>query len=111
MCSHKTAGKTTHPFLHLKTNSYNCSHKAIGGKKTAHNPNFLRCSSRTGKSPVLHLEVKFESAVLSKNIMTSDSLPKIHSLEVEDFKVGLYIKKLWWVLMKIKNGLVTQKLL
>ncbi len=89
----KQDGKTTHPFLHLETDSYSYSHETVGGKKSAHNTYFLRCSSRTGKSPLLHLEVKFERAVLS-NIMTNASLPTIHNLEVEDFKVGLYIKKI-----------------
>ncbi len=93
MCSHKTAGKNNTQFLHLQTDSYSCSHKTEGGKKTAHKPCFLRCSSRTGKSPILHLEVNFERAVLSNNIMTSASLPTIHNLKVEDFKVELYIKK------------------
>jgi hypothetical protein len=54
--------------------------------------------------------VNFEGAVLSNNIMTSASLRTIH-MELEDFKVGLYIKKLLWVFLKSKNGMVTPKLL
>jgi hypothetical protein len=54
--------------------------------------------------------VNFEGAVLSNNIMASASLPTIH-MELEDFKVGLYIQKLWWVFMKSRNGMATPKLL
>jgi hypothetical protein len=97
MCSHKRAGENNTRDFAFGKYSLQLLSQSNRGKKTAHNPNFLRCFSRTGKSPILHLEVNFERVVFSNNIMTSASLPTIHSLQVEDFKVGLCIKKLWWV--------------